>query len=163
MAEIVRATEDHWQQLRTVRLAALRADPSAFGSSLERELPFAEDRWRQWTRTAACFLAIEDGTAFGMASLRALPAPASQAATAELNAMWVDPEHRGTGTGTGLLIACLDQARADRHQLVRLWATSGNSAAISLYEQHGFTPTGQVEPLISDPQLNMLEYVLALA
>jgi GNAT superfamily N-acetyltransferase len=163
MAEIVRATEDHWQQLRIVRLAALEADPSAFGSSLERELPFPEDRWRGWTRTAACFLSVEDGAPTGMASLRVLPEPVSQSATAEINAMWVYPERRGTGAGTGLLLACLDQARTDGHQLVRLWATSGNNGAIKLYEQHGFTVTGRVEALISDPQLNVLEFVLALA
>jgi ribosomal protein S18 acetylase RimI-like enzyme len=45
----------------------------------------------------------------------------------------------------------------------RLWAASGNNGAIKLYEQHGFTATGRVEPLISDPQLNVLEFVLALA
>lgn len=162
MAEIVRATEDHWQQLRTVRLASLEADPSAFGSTLDRELPYAEDRWREWTKSAACFLALEDGIAFGMATLRRLPKPSEQAATAEINAMWVDPERRGTGAGTGLLLGCLEQARTDRHQVVRLWATSGNSGAITLYEKHGFIPTGRVEPLLSDPQLDVLEFVLPL-
>ena len=80
----------------------LEADPSAFGSTLERELPFPEDRWREWTRTAACFLSVQDDAPTGMASLRVLPEPMDQSATAEINAMWVDPERRGDGHRTGV-------------------------------------------------------------
>jgi hypothetical protein len=34
------------------------------------------------------------------------------------------------------------------------------AAATTLYQDRGFTPTGRTEPLLSDPGLTVLEYVL---
>ncbi|MGI8664690.1 MAG: GNAT family N-acetyltransferase [Jatrophihabitans sp.] len=165
MAEIIRATEQDWQQLRVVRLAALEADPSSFGSELARELAYPEDRWRAWTSGSACFLALVDRQPIGMIVARTITNADADAEvpTAEINAMWVAPEQRGSGVGRGLVTAALDWARAGHQQLVRLRVTSGNDAAIRLYEQQGFTPTGRTEPLLSDPRLSVLEYLLALA
>ncbi len=156
--DIVRASADDWQQIRAVRLAGLAADPSAFGSSLERELAYTEDRWRSWPATAAIYLARSDGRPVGIGLLRALT---GENADGEVNAMWVDPETRGTGVGRALLQAMLDSARAGDYQSVRLWVTNGNAAATALYETLGFVRTGRTEPLLSDPELTVLEYVLA--
>lgn len=156
--DIVRATAADWQQIRAVRLAALAADPSAFGSTLERERTFTEDKWRSWPGGAAIYLARVDGRPVGIGLIRGLT---GEIADGEINAMWVDPETRGTGVGRALMQALLDSGRAGGYQSVRLWVTSGNDAAIRLYEQAGFVATGRAEPLLSDPQLTVLEYVLA--
>ncbi|MEO6703172.1 MAG: GNAT family N-acetyltransferase [Jatrophihabitantaceae bacterium] len=160
MAEIRRAGPDDWQQLRAVRLQALEADPSAFGSTLDRELAFAEDEWRGRTRSATNLLAVEAGSdrVIGIGTVRQL----DDGRTGELNAMWVDPQARADGVGGQLLAALLDQARAAGCQQAQLRVTTGNDAAIKLYERAGFVATGRTEPLPSDPQLTIVEYVLAL-
>ena len=119
MTTIVRAGEDDWQTVRAIRLAALTADPSAFGSTLQRELAYPEDRWRGWaTRPGgACFLAVEPDATVGLVTVKALEEPDA----VELNALWVDPEHRGTGTGAALVAAVADWARAQGKQRLLLW------------------------------------------
>ncbi|HEX2903958.1 MAG TPA: GNAT family N-acetyltransferase [Jatrophihabitans sp.] len=166
---IARAEPADWQQLRAVRLAGLEADPSAFGSSLERELAFTEDRWRSWPQTSTIYLACDGDRAVGIGLIRSLtdrtdpadPPEKPPPPAGEINAMWVDPELRGEGIGELLLRALLDAGRAAGYQAVRLWVTRGNDGAIRLYERCGFLPTGRTEPLLSDPQLTVLEYVLA--
>lgn len=163
MIEIIRAGPADWQRLRDVRLRALAADPSAFGSSLEREQGFDERRWRSWPETGAVLLAIDPAAPdrpWGLATLRALAG--DENADGELNAMWVEPEQRGTGLGGQLLQAALASAAAGGYHSVRLWVTDGNLGAASLYERAGFRRTGQTEPLLSDPQLTVHEYLLVL-
>lgn len=155
---MIRIDESRWKQLRDVRLAALEADPSAFGSSLERELAFTEDDWRARTATAATFLAVDESAAMGLVSGRRLP----KSGAAELNALWVDPQRRGAGVGASPVGAVLDWTRADGGRLLRLWVTSGNAAAIRLYEQLGFRRTGAEKPLPSDPQLTEFEFSLSV-
>jgi GNAT superfamily N-acetyltransferase len=160
---VERVDEDGWPALRDIRLTALQADPSAFGSSLDRELDFAEDRWRQWPRASACFMAwqSEDGgpeQAIGLA----VGADRQDGAEAELVALWVDPEHRGLRAGEALVSAVIDWARADHRKRLTLWVTTGNAAAVGLYERLGFVATGAEKPLPSDPQLVELEYQLPL-
>ena len=160
----VERVDDHgWRALRDLRLTALQADPSAFASNLDRELDFAEDRWRQWPRASACFLAwqSEDGgpeQAVGMAV--GMDRANDEA---ELVALWVDPERRELRTGHALVSAVIDWARADHRKRLTLWVTTGNAAAIGLYERLGFVATGEVKPLPSDPQLTEVEYQLLLS
>jgi ribosomal protein S18 acetylase RimI-like enzyme len=170
--QVVRIDEQAWRRLRDVRLAALAADPSAFGSSLDRESRFEEDRWRAWPRTSACFLAEPMETGLGQ------PVPAAglavgkdhgaggtetaESTVAELNALWVAPEARGLGVGAALVTAVLDWAQASGKQRLTLWVTSGNAGAIGLYERLGFGRTGAVKPLPSDPELTEVEYALLL-
>lgn len=161
--EIVRATEADWQQVRAVRLQALEADPSAFASSLQRELAFAELAWRERIRTATWFLAMPGGPVdppAGVALMRPLEPGAH--ADFEINAMWVTPELRGQRIGDALLDATLTAARAAGARKIRLWVTNGNSGALALYTRRGFVPTGRTEPLLSDPELTVLEYVVAV-
>lgn len=163
MTQVLRAGPADWHRLRDVRLRALAADPSAFGSSLEREQGFDERRWRSWPATSAVLLAIEPDAPdqpVGLASLRALAA--DENADGELNAMWVEPERRGTGLGEQLLRAALASATAGGYRSVRLWVTDGNLGASTLYERAGFRRTGRTEPLLSDPQLTVHEYLLVL-
>ncbi len=158
MATIVRAREDDWQTVRAIRLAALTADPSAFGSTLERELAYPEDRWRSWAGTKACFLAVEPNATVGLVTVKQLDEPAD----VELNALWVDPEHRGAGIGAALIAAVADWARSEGTQRLLLWVTTGNSAATRLYESLGFVRTGGEQPLPSDAQLTEVQFVNGL-
>jgi ribosomal protein S18 acetylase RimI-like enzyme len=162
---IIRAGEADWRLARAVRLRSLAADPSAFGSTLERELAFPAELWQDRLRTSAWFLALPDqaGSAaapvepVGVALIRSL---AGENADYEVNAMWVQPELRGQRIGETLLQAALATATG---RSVRLWVTTGNDAAAGLYARRGFRPTGRTEPLRTDSQLTIAEYLLPLA
>jgi ribosomal protein S18 acetylase RimI-like enzyme len=161
---VERVDEHGWRSLRELRLTALQADPSAFGSTLERELAFPEERWRDWPRTNACFLAwrSEDG-GFEQPIGLAVGKDRAGGAEAELVALWVDPEHRGMTAGEALVSAVIDWARADRRRRLSLWVIPGNDAAIGLYERLGFVSTGAAKPLPSDAQQTEVEYALPLS
>lgn len=63
----------------------------------------------------------------------------------DVHALYVLPEHWGTGGGYALLRAGLD-ALADRgRSTVRLWVLDGNERAIRFYRRQGFVMDGRVQ------------------
>ena len=76
-----------------------------------------------------------------------------------LVSMWVRPQARGRHVGTALIEAVVHVARSRQLPRVRLWVTESNKAARRLYEQCGFAPTGERQPLPSDPA--MMELAMA--
>ncbi len=77
--------------------------------------------------------------------------------------VWVDPQHRGHGSAGELTSTALRFAAAQGFACVRLWVTDGNASARTLYERLGFTPTGNRQPLPSDPSLDEPELQLQLS
>lgn len=144
---VARATESEWEDVRSVRLAALAESPGAFGSTLARELEYDEPAWRDWCRQTATFLAVQDGAPVGMAAGVSGATPDER----KLIAMWVRPGHRGRGASTALVGAVRDWALSDGATTLMLWVTRGNEAASSLYRRAGFSETGDSKPLPSNP------------
>jgi ribosomal protein S18 acetylase RimI-like enzyme len=70
--------------------------------------------------------------------------------------MWVRPPARGHGVGEALIAAVLDWAQARHARSVHLWVTETNKPALGLYERCGFKPTGERQPLPSNPALGEL-------
>lgn len=141
---------DDWQLLRDIRLTALLDAPSAFGSSYEREAGFTEADWRERIETGAVnFLAyLPEVSPAGLAgSFEDRPG------VAELVAMWVAPAARGRGTGEALIDAVVNWAKNHDYREVHLWVTESNVPARGLYERCGFVPTGERQPLPSNPSL----------
>ena len=73
--------------------------------------------------------------------------------TVGLISMFVRPEARGHGVGEALISAVLDWARARNASSVHLWVTETNKYARLLYERCGFSPTGERQPLPSNPNI----------
>lgn len=149
MVRVVHA--DDWEQARDIRLAALREAPQAFGSTYAREAPFTEQQWRGRTGSdhSVCFFAeLADG-----AEPAGLAGVYEEDGTADLVSMWVRPAARGLGAGEALVEAAADWAKARDHATLYLWVTESNAAARKLYERCGFTPTGERQPLPSDPSV----------
>jgi GNAT superfamily N-acetyltransferase len=147
---LVRETvADDWKALRDIRLDALRDAPYAFGSTYEREAVFAEADWRRRIARGGTFLAyLPEVSASGLAG--GYPKSAD---TVELVSMYVRPPARDRGVGEALVAAVIDWARARRATSLDLWVTETNKPALLLYERCGFTPTGQRQPLPSNPVL----------
>ena len=150
-------TGDDWEQMRDVRLAALAEAPHAFASSHAREVAFTEQQWRgRINKRSVMFFARVDSAG----SVPAAPAPAGLAGvyvedgSANLVSMWVHPPARGLGVGKALVEAAAAWAKAHDFGSLFLWVTESNTSARRLYDGCGFTPTGERQPLPSDPALS---------
>ena len=140
-----------WEALRRLRLRALADAPRAFASTLEAELAFPDDVWRRRAGDdpgSATFIASDGGADIGLARIFAEPDPPGRT---HLVSMWVDPGHRRRGVARTLIDRAVRWATEHRADEVILWVADQNAAARRLYERIGFRPTGERQPLPSDP------------
>jgi ribosomal protein S18 acetylase RimI-like enzyme len=149
--EIIRLGAGDEDRLREVRLRALADAPKAFASTYEREEMFSRDVWtaRLTDDGSVNLLAVGGGSALGMTSARIEERPG----TAHLLGMWVAPEARGRGVGRRLIDAIVEWAREREIHELGLWVTDANDPARALYGDTGFRPTGERQPLPSDPSI----------
>jgi GNAT superfamily N-acetyltransferase len=153
-------TPDDWELMRDVRLAALAEAPYAFGSSYAREVAFTEAQWRgRFSERSVAFFAYDESDDATPAGLAGVYAPES---TADLVSMWVRPGFRGSGVGEALIEATAAWAKAHSFATLFLWVTESNAPARRLYTRCGFTPTGETQPLPSDPSLPEIRMSRAL-
>jgi GNAT superfamily N-acetyltransferase len=146
---ITRLVPEQWAIYRQVRLAALTDAPYAFGSTLERERAFDDDRWQQRIRRAATFLALREGRPVGTAT-GVLDDPQDEfhvPGAWQLVAMWVTASARGIGAADLLVQAVADHARAEGASALVLWVTDVNDRARAFYRRMGFASTGARQPV----------------
>jgi ribosomal protein S18 acetylase RimI-like enzyme len=149
--ETRRAGAGDWAALRRLRLRALADAPGAFASTLAAEVGFPEGVWRERAEGgpgSATFIAREGGVDVGLVTVFAEPeAPGRM----HLVSMWVDPGHRRRGVARALVAEVVRWAGERRAREVILWVTDQNTTARRLYERLGFRPTGDRQPLPSNP------------
>jgi GNAT superfamily N-acetyltransferase len=151
--EVRQARGADWEALRELRLRALADAPDAFASTLEDEAALPKQVWRQRAEGAAAsanFIACEDGADIGMAAIFAVAAAPGRM---HLVGMWVDPPHRRRGVAQALIEQAMRWAEERQAREVILWVTDHNIPARMLYQRVGFQPTGQRQPLPSNPAL----------
>nr|SBO90492.1 Regulatory protein for C-P lyase [Nonomuraea gerenzanensis] len=156
--EIVQLGADDGERLREVRLRALQADPDAFGSSYGREVEFPPQKWaeRLADQESRWWVATRDGADLGLVCVRL------EEDAAHLLSMWVAPEARQEGVGSRLVDVAVEWARGTGAEEIGLWAVDRNHAARALYARKGFTRSGKVMALPSNPSLMESHYVLSL-
>lgn len=159
-------TQEDWELMRDVRLAALAEAPHAFGSTYAEESAFTEERWRsRFHERAATFFAHEEpaaGAGPRLTGAAGLAGVYVEDGTANLVSVWVHPSARGLGAGVALIEAAAAWTRARGFGALFLWVTESNAPARRLYDQCGFTPTGERQPLPSDPALPEIRMVRTL-
>lgn len=158
MIMVRRVVPADWEALRDIRLAALSDAPDAFGSTYAEQVAFTKQDWLERISDSPRFLAFldhedeEPNQAQEPSGL--VGGYLSEPGVVELISMWVHPRGRGRGVGEALIDAILAWARDDqRAATLHLWVTETNKPAIRLYERKGFTPTGERQPLPSNPDL----------
>ncbi len=140
------------EAFRDIRLEALRDAPEAFGSTYAREVAFAEADWQRRIARGGNFLGyLPEASATEPAGL--IGGYQEDPETVELVSMYVRPRARGRGVGEALIATVIDWAAARNATFVHLWVTEPNKPARLLYERCGFTPTGERQPLPSNPAL----------
>lgn len=152
---IRRVTVDDLDTYRDIRLRALQDSPSAFASTYQAERDRPHREWAERVSGAASgddrviYLAFDDDDArcVGLAGC----VEDRLGADRQLVSMWVEPSHRGTGVAAALVDAALAWAREVGARRIGLWVVRGNDRARRFYERAGFSVTGDVQPLPSDP------------
>jgi ribosomal protein S18 acetylase RimI-like enzyme len=137
-------TPDDWEAFRAVRLRALADAPDAFGVTLADAAAQPPQQWRDRSAGAAgpVILAFSDHEPVAMGGLYVPP----ESADAFIWGMWVEPASRGHGVASRILHDLLSRPEAAGRSL-HLHVTQGNDSARRLYERHGFTGTGESQPL----------------
>jgi ribosomal protein S18 acetylase RimI-like enzyme len=134
MGEPRRLGPDDWETFRDLRLQALADSPDAFGSTLERELRFSEDEWRQ--RLGGPVFVVEDPDPVAVGGIF------DHGGTPHVWGMWTRPDARGRGHARALLDALIAPGT-----VAQLDVNVANAGARRAYERYGFVGTGRVEPL----------------
>lgn len=127
IAAIVALREEVAGELKWIA-ARPGSDPSEVAGRLEQSLASA---------TAQVFVATVDRVVEGSLSIELAPYGVADFG------MFVRAERRGQGIGRALLVAALDWARVAGAHKVSLECWPHNTAAIALYEQHGFVVEGR--------------------
>ena len=131
------------EAFRTIRLAALRTAPDAFGSTYEIEAARPVSTFADGLAASVVFGAYDDQRIVGMAGLKREAGP-KVSHKAFVWGFYVEPAWRGRGVGSALVAALIEAARDVVEQLT-LTVVEGNDAALALYEKFGFSAYG-IEP-----------------
>lgn len=126
---------DEWQQLRKVRLLALKDSPTAFLANYDEEVELSEQAWRQRFVASQWLTAWNDDRIIGLA--RVLTVDDRPADERHIESVWVDPLHREKGVLRNLLHHVV--ARESTVNDWMLWVLEDNEQALEAYKRLGFS------------------------
>ena len=142
--------------LRAIRLRALLSDPSAFGSSYERESGLSPEEWIRRANEGSTggeqSIFVADGPE-GFVAMAGAYTPGDLISVRRLYGMWVAPESRSAGLGQQLIEAITTWSISARAAQLQLWVVDDNLGARQLYARAGFRTTRISQPLPSNPAL----------
>lgn len=136
---IERLKEGDGLRLKKIRLKALKSDPDAFGTTLEKVLNFSVDVWNEQTITLPTFIAVHEDRDVGMVRVGV---DGEDPSVCWLISLWVSSEVRGSGISVALIQALLKECESRGIEKVKLDVGDDNRAAIKLYEKMGFIRNG---------------------
>lgn len=135
-----RLGEGDVEDYRSIRLAALKTEPEAFGSTHALEAPRSNAEHAERLSSSTVVGAYDGNSIVGMIGCRQESSPKT-GHKALIWGFYVRPESRRAGVGAALVAAALDAARGRVEQLT-LSVVKDNAGAIALYESFGFTRYG---------------------
>jgi ribosomal protein S18 acetylase RimI-like enzyme len=146
-------TEEDWETLKEIRLAALCDAPTAFGVRHATAAANSDSQWRERASgrgPGRFLLAFIDGVAVGLVG-----GVTSPTIELELIAMWVRPEYRGAAVAAGLVGAIKKRALEQGLERVVLAVSPSNERAAAFYRKQGFSFLPEWEPLASHPEIQV--------
>ena len=163
-AVIRRIRPDEVDVYRPFRLRALQDTPEAFGDSYAlasaRPPEFWHDRVSGMSAGIGTVLMVAaDAATDSWLGMTGCYREDPTDEWALVVSVWVAPEVRRRRLARRLLDAVIEWARERGVRTLKLWVTASNHRAQSLYLGAGFTPSGNTQPLPSNPALQELEMV----
>jgi RimJ/RimL family protein N-acetyltransferase len=128
------------ERFRALRLAALRGEPDAFGSTYESEAGDSLERFGERLADGRVLGLLRGAALIGMAGYSLCDWPKSRH-KAGLWGLYVEPSERRGGAATGLMQALI-RAAAGEAEILQLKVVSTNQAALRLYAKLGFRQYG---------------------
>jgi ribosomal protein S18 acetylase RimI-like enzyme len=128
--------EDEWPRLQSIRLAALREDPSAFLNSHKEEATYGEQQWRQELSRGQWYIMVSGHKEIGLLGVTREGTMSEHKYYLEY--LWVAPDFRQAGLASSLLRTALARLRASGVRTVWLYILDGNEQAMRLYRRFGF-------------------------
>jgi GNAT superfamily N-acetyltransferase len=148
-----------WEDLRAIRLEALKDTPEAYGSTYEESVRWSNAQWKSAASNRLYYFAERDGQVVGMVSGGFNDA---HPGTRWLYGMYVTPSERGTGTAERLVQSIGEWARSHGVGEIYLHVGSSVPRARAFYERIGFRPTGENFEMDRDDSLTLFTMVQQL-
>jgi len=135
-----------WKEYRELRLAALKNEPQAFGSSYERESGYPDEKWQQRLKEAAegkrhiLFAKLDKKLVAMVVGGRDFDDNSSN--VAYIWGLYTDASVRRKGIAKLLMSKMLEELSKERGiQTIRLEVNVEQESAVKLYESLGFKKT----------------------
>ena len=157
MITIRQIRPDDWQAVKALRLKALADAPYAFAETLAEAKATPDSVWQNRAqqnsegKNSIGVLASENNLLVGMA-VGLCDRDDNQ--KAHLVAMWVSPDHRGTGTAESLVKFIVKWARESGSAALVAGVTEHNPRAQAFYSRIGFELLPNRHPWKPDPTKN---------
>ena len=158
--EVRRLTPADAARYREIRLAGLKNNPEAFGSTFESESLKPMSSFAERLRSSAIFGAFRDAELLGIAGF-AFREGAKEAHKGLLWGMYVRPDARKSGVGRRLVEAVIDFAR-QHVEILQLSVVSDNEPARGLYARLGFLEYGLEKDSLKHRSIYYDEILMAL-
>jgi len=141
-------------RLKSLRLAALKDTPDAFGAKHEDELLISDSQWQDRLKhTYWCFV-VADGVDIGLLAVDLADKDRNSACW--LSSWWIHQDHRGSGIPK-LMLNWVEQLCIEKKwKKIGLGVWPDNLRAIAAYKKLGFTEAKELLPSRSIPGLMYL-------
>ena len=150
MIRLTNVTEDNWQKVAAL---AVREDQKSF---LAPAIGIIARGYVYRDCNAKVYVIENDGTVVGVALVKEF---SDEPLGYDLQQFMIDERYQGRGYGSAALGLILDELRREgRYDHVELCVKKADTAAIKLYEKHGFEDSGYVDEDLPD-SLNMILYL----
>ena len=147
MLRLTEVTEDNWLEVASL---SVKDDQKNFAAPavgiLARGYVYRNCRGR-------VFVIENDGVIIGAALVREFT---DEPPGYDLQQFMIDRRYQGKGYGSAALRLILEELRKENHyDHVEVCVKKEDAAAIHLYEKHGFTDSGYIDPAVPD-SVNMI-------
>jgi ribosomal protein S18 acetylase RimI-like enzyme len=148
MVEIKKLPASRWKVLRDIRLNALQTEPHAFGSSYGEEKSFTQAEWKR--RIKNTLFAFSDEEVAGLI-VYLINSKIKQKHIVNFYGVYVKRAFRNRRIGTKLLESAIEIIKRKPGLVkISLQVNPKQTAAVKLYEKHGFKIAGTLKSSFSN-------------
>jgi RimJ/RimL family protein N-acetyltransferase len=140
--KLVQVTQEDWEQVRAIRLEALKSEPGVFGSNYARESTFDEAQWRAWsTGPGRAIFLLYDSDQGEVIGLTGILAHRDDPSTAMCIASYLKPAYRGQKLSRLFYQARLDWAQGQGFTRLVVGHRASNLPSMHANQAFGFQET----------------------